>query len=85
MSKSTPHIDMENLKGKTLSRREIFSQMLVRFDSVAKCIDRSVRIGGSKMWELARDMVFLGENPTPNEIKRISKRWLAFAQEEAKK
>ena len=73
------YIDIEALKGKTLSRREIFSQALIRADSIAK------RIGGSKMRELAKDMVFLGENPSPIEIKWISKKWLAFAQTEATK
>ena len=75
MAKAIPHIDIEKLKEKKLSRKEII-------DGAYDCAERFVkRIDGTKMRELVKDMVFLGETPEPNEIKWISKKWLAFAQE----
>jgi len=74
------YIDIEALKIKPkirpedfVTRKEALAYVEERLDSVLEGIK-----------ELEDDMVFLGENPTPSEVKTIASKWEHIAQEAVK-
>ena len=78
---NSAYIDIEQLKVRPKltpadfpSRQEALDWAEDRLDSLLKHIG-----------ELEGDMVFLGEHPTPVEVKQIAGKWQAFAVTEATK
>jgi len=74
---SISHINIEKLKTKPKlrpkdfpTRKEAYAYLQERLDSVLEEIK-----------ELEGDMIFLGENASPSEVKSIASKWEQIAQE----